>query len=69
MTCASCVQSITSALKAFSDQTNTDADVKIQSTSVNLMGKSADVKLSTAKEVTRDKAQVEKETPRNDQRD
>lgn len=47
MTCASCVQSISSALKAYSDETNPNSHVKILNISINLMAKSADVKLST----------------------
>ncbi|KAJ1034207.1 hypothetical protein NDA18_001072 [Ustilago nuda] len=46
MTCASCVQSIISTLDAFSQETNPKNAVKIVKSSINLMGKSAEVKLS-----------------------
>ena len=60
MTCASCVQSITSALNSFSKETNSKNAVKILETSINLMGKSADVRLSTDPAETVGKAEVEK---------
>lgn len=59
MTCASCVQSITSALKSFSEESNPKNAVKILETSVNLMGKSADVNLFTNPEAAVGKAEVE----------
>ncbi|CBQ70420.1 related to CCC2-copper resistance-associated P-type ATPase [Sporisorium reilianum SRZ2] len=59
MTCASCVRSITSALQSYSHQTNPENDVKILETSVNLMAKSADIKLSTEAASSVGKAEVE----------
>ncbi|KAJ1032534.1 hypothetical protein NDA16_000557 [Ustilago loliicola] len=59
MTCASCVQSITSALDSFTQGTNPTNAVKILETSINLMGKSADVKLSVDPVQSIGRAQVE----------
>ncbi|CDR99338.1 related to CCC2-copper resistance-associated P-type ATPase [Sporisorium scitamineum] len=60
MTCASCVRSITSALQSYSDETNPENDVKILEAAVNLMAKSADIKLSTESASSAGKAEVEK---------
>lgn len=60
MTCASCVQSITSAVRSFTDKTNPEAAVNISHFSVNLMGKAADVKLSTGDTEHDSKAAVRK---------
>ncbi|SPO24852.1 related to CCC2 - copper resistance-associated P-type ATPase [Ustilago trichophora] len=60
MTCASCVQSITSALNSFSEETNSQNAVKILETSINLMGKSADIKLSSDASEEVGKEDVEK---------
>ncbi|SPO22676.1 related to CCC2 - copper resistance-associated P-type ATPase [Ustilago trichophora] len=60
MTCASCVQSITSALNSFSEETNAQNAIKILETSINLMGKSADVKLSSDSSEEIGKVEVEK---------
>ena len=58
MTCASCVRSITSALESYANQTNSEHAIRILETSVNLMAKSADIKLSA--EAAVGKAEVEK---------
>uniref|UniRef100_V5EMK6 HMA domain-containing protein n=2 Tax=Kalmanozyma brasiliensis (strain GHG001) TaxID=1365824 RepID=V5EMK6_KALBG len=60
MTCASCVQSITSALESFADETNPKEVVKILQTSIHLMAKSADIKLAASSTETIGKAEVEK---------
>lgn len=54
MTCASCVQSVGSALQSYADQTNAAHAVQIVTTSVDLMSKSADIVLSAP-----DKTQAE----------